>query len=63
MDVQPGDRAELCGGMMEPSKLEGSSPDYHIVHVCKKCGFSRRNRVSGEDNAVSVIAIADRSAR
>ncbi len=63
VDVQPGDRAAACGGMMEPAGLEGSSPEYAIVHVCESCGFSRRNRVQDSDDRNAVLKIAERTAR
>lgn len=62
VDVQPGDRAAVCGGLMQPSALEGSSPEYMIVHVCTACGFSRRNHVAREDDADAVLSIAERKA-
>ena len=45
VDVEPGDRAADCGGMMEPVALIGSTPDYRIVHRCTKCGMMRRSIV------------------
>ncbi len=62
VDVHPGDRAEACGGMMEPVALEGSSPDYDIVHVCKSCGMRRKNLASTSDDAAALVLVAKRSA-
>ncbi len=45
LDVNPGDRASDCGGLMEPISVE---PDprkgYVITHRCTKCGALRRNK-------------------
>ena len=58
VDREPGDRAATCGGMMEPIELEGSSPDYFIVHRCVTCGYQKRNGVDVRDNLEAVLAIA-----
>lgn len=60
VDNDPGDRAALCGGMMEPIQLEGSSPKYRIVHKCLKCGLERRVSTSPSDETASVLALAQR---
>lgn len=47
VDVNPGDRASDCGGILEPIKVEISSKKgYVIVHRCKKCGEIRRNKAA-----------------
>ena len=60
VDVEPGDRAESCGGMMEPIALEGSSPDYRIVHRCLKCNALRRVTVSALDDTEAILALSSR---
>lgn len=61
VDKDPGDRAERCGGMMEPIRIEGSSPDYTIIHKCTKCGTERRVGVSSIDSADAILFIAGKS--
>lgn len=58
VDVNPGDRAAVCGGLMEPVAIEGSSPEYRILHRCIHCGFERRNLSSSDDDSQALIAIA-----
>ncbi len=58
VDVNPGDRTAHCGGMMEPEALEGTSPDYRIIHHCLLCGFTRPNAVHKNDSTEAVLAIA-----
>ena|SRR5665213_2918152 len=60
VDKEPGDRKELCGGMMEPVALEGASPNYRIVHTCVKCGAIRRINTSSDDDAAVLIALSGR---
>lgn len=58
VDVDPGDRAAACGGMMKPVALEGTTPKYTILHECEQCSFRRRNKVQNQDDPVSVVALA-----
>ena len=49
VDIMPGDRANTCGGIMDPIKAE---PDpkkgYIIIHKCRKCGEIKRNKAAHE---------------
>ncbi len=59
VDVNPGDRAATCGGMMKPIAIEGSTgAGYSIRQKCEKCGFTRRNGVSPDDDPDAVVALA-----
>lgn len=58
VDVNPGDRAAACGGIMEPMALEGGSPEYSIVHHCLLCGEERRNKTVAEDDPEMLIVVA-----
>ena len=47
LDVNPGDRASDCGGIMEPLRAE---PDprkgYILTFRCRKCGYIHRNKAA-----------------
>ena len=47
LDINPGDRANECGGLLRPIRSE---PDarrgFIIIHKCEKCGAIRRNRAA-----------------
>ncbi len=58
VDVHPGDRAAVCGGMMEPIRVEGTSPEYSIVHQCVICGHERKNAAAPEDAIDAILAVA-----
>ncbi len=58
VDIDPGDRAADCGGMMKPVGLEGTSPDYRIAHRCEVCGFARFNSVQKIDEPEAILALA-----
>ena len=58
VDIDPGDRAANCGGMMAPMALEGSTEaGYVIVHRCARCGFTRGNAVSPADDVDAVVGL------
>lgn len=62
VDVNPGDRANDCGGMMEPLAVEGNSPKYRIVERCQKCREIKHFTMHKSDNPNAIIAIAERTA-
>lgn len=63
MDVNPGDRAEKCEGLMAPVRLEGKLDDCKIVHHCQKCGIERRNKVATDDSRETLAAVAEAASR
>lgn len=63
VDVDPGDRAENCGGLMEPIALEGSTPNYRIVHRCLSCGAERRVNVNAADDPRALLALSSTRAK
>jgi rubrerythrin len=60
VDVNPGDRAAECGGLMEPVALEIKNGNPSIVHRCQKCGFIRRNRCSPDDDRQIIAKLSAR---
>ncbi|MBU6447304.1 RNHCP domain-containing protein [Patescibacteria group bacterium] len=50
VDMEPGDRANLCGGMMRPAARDFKDGEYIIIHRCEKCGQTHRNKLQKEDN-------------
>ncbi len=57
VDINPGDRAEKCGGMMEPISIEIIGGESIVNHHCLECGFGRRNKVDIKDNNDIVIEL------
>jgi hypothetical protein len=57
MDVHPGDRAEECAGMMRPIAVETRSGNQVIVHRCERCGATRRNKATGDDDFEAILAV------
>jgi hypothetical protein len=61
VDVNPGDRASDCGGMMRPKSLENKSDVFYIVHECVKCGHVKRNKAQKGDNFDELIKLSSLS--
>ena len=57
MDINPGDRASTCGGMMKPVKVETEKGEYVLTYQCEKCNFERRKKVEKNDNFDEVLNI------
>ena len=49
-DQGPGDRASLCGGMMEPTGLDQSGKKgWMVMHVCERCEKRIPNVLAPDD--------------
>jgi len=57
VDINPGDRAEGCNGMMEPVSVEVIGSTSAIIHHCLECGFERKNKVNKNDNNQIIIEL------
>ncbi len=58
VDIDPGDRKETCGGMMEPVEVEIRNKEYRVKQRCQKCGFERWAPVTKEDNFEEILSIS-----
>jgi len=58
VDVNPGDRAAVCGGAMEPVSVEAKGREYTILHQCVKCGFERKNKTAKNDDFNNILQIS-----
>ncbi len=55
----PGDRANLCHGLMEPQAIDlDGKKGFVIIHRCTKCGGTFRNKAAGDDE-INNFAQAD----
>ena len=47
VDINPGDRACDCGGILEPiSAVPDPKKGFVITHKCRKCGFVSHNKAA-----------------
>jgi rubrerythrin len=58
VDVNPGDRAADCGGLMEPVEVSSKRDRYVILHRCTVCGHERRNKVAPGDNFEVLLKVS-----
>jgi rubrerythrin len=58
VDINPGDRASKCGGLMKPISIESKKDSYVIVHKCEKCGKIKKNKSAPDDNFDIILQTA-----
>ena len=58
VDVDPGDRASLCGGAMQPIGLDVTGAGEKIVHQCERCGFIRRQEATKHDDRDALLCLS-----
>ena len=63
VDINPGDREETCGGLMEPVGLELEKGKYIIRHRCIKCGFERNNHAADNDDINELVKLSESLAK
>ena len=61
VDIEPGDRASDCGGIMEPVAVwVRKNGEWAVIHRCGRCGELSSNRVAADDNPMNLMSIAMR---
>ncbi|MDO8564442.1 MAG: RNHCP domain-containing protein [bacterium] len=58
VDVEPGDRAATCAGLMEPVAVAQKKGEWVIEQRCTKCGFTRNQSAQKEDNLEVIIELS-----
>ena len=59
VDINPGDRANICGGNMDPiSVWVRKNGEWAIIHRCRVCGGISSNRIAADDNPTLLMSIA-----
>jgi len=57
IDINPGDRASVCGGLMASIDVRPEQDGYVITHQCIRCGKVRNNRSAPGDNFEVMLEI------
>lgn len=58
VDINPGDRANICGGLMKPiGVITRGSEIVSIIHRCEVCGFKKRNKREQNDNFEILLSL------
>lgn len=60
VDINPGDRASICGGLMEPIGVRQKNGQWQIIHRCQKCGIKKANKTSRLDNFEKIIKLSQK---
>lgn len=50
VDIFPGDRKSPCLGLMKLLSVEKEKNNYILTHECIKCGYTKRNKMSEDDD-------------
>ena len=58
MDVHPGDRAAVCGGLMQPIGILIRGSEQLIAHECLVCKHRKYNKVAKDDDANTLVTLA-----
>ncbi len=61
VDVNPGDRACTCHGVMTPVSFELRRGQEYVIQKCTKCAHERANKVAPEDNRKALRAVSNGS--
>lgn len=58
VDVNPGDRANECRGIMFPiGAVTDPKKGFIIIHKCSKCGEIKRNKAADDDDRQKIIEL------
>ncbi len=60
VDINPGDRANTCQGLLKPIDIEKFKDTYKIVYQCEKCGEKHKNILASDDDMNIVIEVSSK---
>ena len=58
VDINPGDRANNCKGLLKPIDIEKFKDTYKIIYKCEKCNELHKNIIAVDDNMNEIIRIS-----
>ena len=58
VDVNPGDRANNCKGLLVPIEIEKFKNTYKIIFKCKKCNEIHKNVIATDDDFNKIIDLS-----
>lgn len=58
VDINPGDRANSCKGLLKPIGIEKFKDTYKIIYKCIKCGEFHKNVVATDDDFNEIINLS-----
>ncbi len=58
VDINPGDRANKCHGLLKPIGIEKFKDSYKVVYHCDKCAIIHKNVIATDDDMNVLIEIS-----
>ena len=58
VDIMPGDRNNICKGLMKPIGIEKYKNTYKIIYKCMKCHQIHKNIMANDDNYDLIIKLS-----
>ncbi len=58
VDINPGDRANTCQGLLKPIGIEKYKDTYKIIYKCEKCHELHKNIMANDDNMDLIIELS-----
>ncbi|MBR6113082.1 MAG: RNHCP domain-containing protein [Bacilli bacterium] len=58
VDINPGDRANECKGLLKPVGIEKFKDIYKILYKCTKCNKEHKNIMANDDDMDLIINLS-----
>ena len=59
VDNNPGDRINLCHGMLKPIGIEKFKDSFKIIYQCEKCKKLHKNIIAKDDDMDLIIKLSN----
>lgn len=60
VDINPGDRANECRGLLKPVDIEKFKDTYKIIYKCEKCNMMHKNIMANDDDFDLIIELSQK---
>lgn len=61
VDINPGDRANECKGLLKPIDIEKFKDTYKIIYKCEKCEMNHKNIMARDDDIEKIIELSKKA--
>ena len=58
VDINPGDRACACRGVLKPIGIEKFKDTYKIIYTCTTCNMVKKNIMASDDDMDLIIELS-----
>jgi hypothetical protein len=63
VDINPGDRMNICGGLMQPVGLQNNHGNFLLTHRCVVCGFESKCKSAPKDDINALTQLSETLAK